>query len=78
MKVFSIEKGGWLRTVAFVNALLTAILAAGFAVSLDVPRPWQIAIALAGGIAVWIAQVTYAGRRIASNHDELRKAERIG
>jgi hypothetical protein len=78
VKVFTIEKGGWLRTVAFVNALLTAVVAAGLAVSLAVSRPWQIAIALAGGIAVWIAQLNYAGRRIARNHDKLKKAERIG
>lgn len=78
VKVFSIEKGGWLRTVAFVNALLMAIVAAGLAVSWNVPRPWQIIIALAGGIAVWIAQLAYAGCTIAKNYEELKHAERIG
>lgn len=75
VNAYSIQKGGWLHTVAFVNSLLTGVIAAGLAVWWHVARPWQIVITLAGGIIVWIAQLTYGGRKIAANHAKLAVAE---
>lgn len=62
VKVFSIGNGGWLQTVAFVNALLMGIfvVTACLTVSGDEVRPWQIILALAGCVIVWIVQLTYA------------------
>ena len=62
VKVFSIGNGGWLQTVAFVNALLMGIfvVTACLTVSRDEVRPWQIILAIAGCVIVWIVQLTYA------------------
>jgi hypothetical protein len=62
VKVFSIGNGGWLQTVAFVNALLMGVfvVTACLTVSRDEVRPWQIILALAGCVIVWIVQLTYA------------------
>ena len=89
VKVFSVEKGGWLRTVAFVNALLTAIVVAAVAVSSNLRLPvslnlaptWQIAIAFAlafaAGVLVWRWQLTYAGSTIISNQKKLEEKENL-
>jgi hypothetical protein len=81
MKLLSIEKGGWLRTVAFVNAILTGVFvfAACFTREWAIAWPWQkviaLFLALAGGIVVWILQLNYAGSLITDNQKELRLAE---
>ena len=83
VKLLSIEKGGWLRTVAFVNVVLTGVFvfAACYVREWAVAWPWQkviaLVIALAGGIVVWILQLTYARSLITDNQEELRKAERL-
>lgn len=79
----SIGKGGWLHTVAFVNALLTFIVvfSAIFAYSWTVTWPLHKAIALvlalAGGVIVWIVQLTYAKSIITKKQKELLKADRL-
>lgn len=82
-KLLSIEKGGWLRTVAFVNAVLTGvfIFAACFTREWTVAWPWQkiiaLVLALAGSVAVWIVQLKNAGSMISDNQKELMEAERL-
>ena len=69
VKLFGIGNGGWLQTVAFVNALLTAVfvVTACLAVSRDVVRPWQIILGLAGSVIVWIMQLAYAKSTFSEN-----------
>ena len=74
-RVFSIGKGGWLETVAFVNALLMGIVVACLLMSWQVMWPWQFVIVLAGGVLMWIGQLFYAHRVIAKSHAKLKKAE---
>ena len=71
VKLFSIGNGGWLQTVAFVNALLTGVfvVTACLAVSKDVVKPWQIILALAGSVIVWIVQLTYAKSTLKTNNN---------
>jgi hypothetical protein len=71
--VFGIGKGGWLETVAFVNALLMG--AVGLLVSWRVGWQCQIVIVLAGGVTMWIGQLSYAHRVIASSQTKLKDAE---
>lgn len=73
-RVFSIGKGGWLETVAFVNALLMWIAATSLMVSWIV-WPWHIVIGFAGGVLMWIGQLSYAHGVIAKNHAKLVHAE---
>lgn len=83
VEVFSIAKGGWLQTVAFVNALLTFIVvfAAVFVRPWDVTPPTQkaiaVAVALAGAVIVWSVQLTYARSTIAKNYAALADAEHL-
>ena len=79
----SIGKGGWLHTVAFVNALLTFIVvfSAIFACSswpFHKARTLVLALvpALAGGVIVWIVQLTYAESIITDKHQKLLKGDR--
>ena len=69
VKLFSIGKGGWLQTVAFVNALLTAVFVVTVCLTIwgDEVRPWQIILALAGSVIVWIVQLTYAKSALSEN-----------
>ena len=78
---FSIAKGGWLHTVAFVNALLMFIVV----FTAMFVRPWNgnpaiqktiaVALALAGGVIVWIVQLTHARSTFDENYAKLAKAE---
>ena len=67
VQLFSIGKGGWLQTVAFVNALLMGVfvVTACLTVSRGEVRPWQIILALAGCVIVWIVQLNYAKSTVA-------------
>jgi len=82
----SFGKGGWLHTVAFVNALLTFIVvfSAIFACSRIVTWPLHKAMplvlalvhALPGGFIVWVLQLTYAESIIDEKHQKLLKEDR--
>ena len=82
----SIGKGGWLHTVAFVNALLTfivvfsAIFACLWTVTWRTHKATTLVLALipalAGGVIVWIVQLTYAESIITDKHKNLLKADR--
>lgn len=75
LQLLGIGKGGWLETVAFVNALLMGIVAFASMVERDMDWPWQILIALVAGFIVWMGQRAYAHRVISKNHAKLKRAE---
>lgn len=81
VKVFGIAKGGWLQTVAFINALLmfivvfTAIFVRSWGVNEAILKTIAVALALAGGVIVWIVQLTYARSAYSKSYAELAEAE---
>ena len=81
VKWLSFGKGGWLHTVAFVNAFLMFIIvfSAIFVRTWDVPPLLQkviaVGLAFAGGVIVWWAQLTSACSAISENYIELKSKE---
>lgn len=81
VKWYSFGKGGWLQTVSFVNALLagvfvfTACLTREWAVTWQSQKTIALLLALAGGVIVWIVQLTSAGSSIKKNQTKLKEAE---
>jgi hypothetical protein len=75
LKVLSIGKGGWLETVAMVNALLAGTVAACAMVALDTPASWNAILMVAVTLAAWIGQIRYARQVIARKHAKLACAD---
>ena len=77
----SFGKGGWLHTVAFVNALLAfivvfaAIFAHSWTIAWQCQKVIALVLALASGVIVWIGQLTYAERIITTKQKDLLKAD---
>jgi hypothetical protein len=70
VSVLSLGKGGWLETIAFVNALFAALAGASAvrAMSPVWPAIWP---ALAAFAATWSGQILYARKELAKNVAEL-------
>src|SRR5262245_30347274 len=71
LSVFSLGKGGWLQTIALINAVLAALAAATVVRSVS-PAWASICPALAAFAAVWSGQIVYAREKIAKNVAELK------
>jgi len=57
---FSIGRGGWMETVAFVESMIAGAVAAAL-----VPTPnwwWDIGVGLAVAVVAWIAMLRWAAR----------------
>ncbi len=75
LKVLSFGKGGWLETVAVVNALLAGTVLACALVALDAPALWNAMLSVGVTLAAWMRQIRYARRLIATKHAELACAD---
>lgn len=75
VNVFSLGKGGWLETIALINAVLAGFTAAIAvrSISLSWPSIWP---GLAAFAATWTSQILYARRKLAKNVAELMASER--
>jgi hypothetical protein len=75
MNVFSPGKGGWLETIALINAVLAGLTTATAVRSIGPSWPW-IWPGLAAFAATWTGQILYARQKLAKNVAELIASER--
>jgi hypothetical protein len=70
VSMFSLGKGGWLETIALINAVL-----AGLAAATAVPAWLWVWAALAAFATTWSGQILYARQKLAQNVAELMACE---